>query len=109
MENEPDSDQRLYSHLTTILSLSGAMVGVCLTVISVLGISKSLSKTETMIDDIMAANSLIFMVAGLLSFLGMRTRFVKAWRGLTTALDIIFSFGLVLMVVVAGLLAIVVL
>jgi hypothetical protein len=85
------------------------MVGVCLTAVSLIGITKSLNKVETFIDDILAGDAVIFMVAALLSFLGMRTRLGTVWRGLVLTADIIFCMALIVTVVVAGLLASVVL
>jgi heme/copper-type cytochrome/quinol oxidase subunit 4 len=109
MKNEPGIDDRLYTHLTTILSVSAGMVGVCLTAISLLGITKSLNKTETLIDDILAGDAVVFMVVALLGFLGMRTRLATTWRGFALVVDTIFCLGLIVTVIVAGLLASVVL
>ncbi len=93
-----------YSHLLTILSVSSGMVGVCLTAIGLIGIVKSLSKLETFVDDLLALGTMFFMVAGALSFFGMRTRLGKRWRNLVRALDIIFCIGMLTVVVAAMLL-----
>jgi hypothetical protein len=93
-----------YAHLLTILSVSSGMVGVCLTAIGLIGIVKSLSKVETVVDDLLALGTMFFMVAGALSFLGMRTRLGKRWRNLVHALDIIFCLGMLVVVLGAMLL-----
>lgn len=92
-----------YTHLLTILSVSSGMVGVCLTAIGLVGIVKSLSKLETVVDDLLALGTLFFMVAGALSFFGMRTRLGRR-RNLVRALDIIFCIGMLVVVVAAMLL-----
>jgi len=105
--NPPDDGEAPaveYSHLLTILSVSSGMVGVCLTAIGLIGIVKSLSKLETFVDDLLALGTLFFMVAGALSFFGMRTRLGKRWRNLVRALDIIFCIGMLTVVVAAMLL-----
>jgi heme/copper-type cytochrome/quinol oxidase subunit 4 len=108
-EHDPAIDDRLYSQLTTTLSVSSAMVGVCLTAISLLGVSKSLNKVETFIDDLIAGDAVIFMMCALLSFLGMRTKLATAWRGLAVTVDVVFCLGLIVTVFVAAMLAVVVL
>lgn len=103
-DDEVDGHSVEYSHLLTILSVSSGMVGVCLTAIGLIGIVKSLNKLETFVDDLLALGTLFFMVAGALSFFGMRTRLGKRWRNLVRALDIIFCIGMLSVVVAAMLL-----
>lgn len=92
-----------YTHLLTILSVSSGMVGVCLTAIGLIGIVKSLNKIETIVDDLLALGTLLFMVAGALSFFGMRTRLGKRPH-LVHTLDLIFCIGMLTVVVAAMLL-----
>lgn len=102
-------DDRLYTHLLTILSVSSGMVGVCLTAIGLIGIMKSLSKIEMLADDVLALSTLAFTIATALSFFGMRTRLSLVWRGFATTLDAIFCIGLILVVLATVLLTRVVL
>jgi len=98
---EPDgaqADERLYTHLLTVLSVSSGMVGVCLTAIGLIGIIKSLNKVEMLVDDMLAIGAVMFMVTALLSFFAMRTRLSQTWRGITRTIDIIFCLALVLVV-----------
>lgn len=46
-----------------IFSVSAAMAGVCITVISLLGISTALKKIETLGDNIIAFGSVLFLIA----------------------------------------------
>ena len=75
------------------------MVGVCLTAIGLIGILKSLNRVETVVDDLLAIATMLFMIATLLGFLGMRTSIANTWRGFRLALDSVFCAGLVLVVV----------
>jgi hypothetical protein len=75
------------------------MVGVCLTAIGIVSIKKSLGKVETLVDDLLAIGGVLFMMAAVLSFLGMRTNLAKKWRGFVRALDLLFCLGLVLVVI----------
>jgi hypothetical protein len=108
-ENAPASwtasaEDRFYTHLLTVLSVSSGMVGVCLTAIGLIGIVKSLNNVETFVDDLLAISSMVFMIAAILSFLGMRSNVAKSWRYFARTLDLIFCLGLVLVVVATSLL-----
>lgn len=102
-------DDRFYTHLLTILSVSSGMVGVCLTAIGLIGIIKTQNKVEMAVDDVLAISALLFMVAAVQSFVGMRTRLSMTWRNFARVLDLVFCLGLVLVVVAIVLLTWVVL
>ena len=93
-----DIDDRSYSHLLTLLSVSAAMVGVCLTAVGLVSVIEALSKVETWVDDLLAIGSLIFSIVTLLSFLGIRTR-IRRWKRFTLVLDILFCVGISTMVI----------
>jgi hypothetical protein len=94
MANVPEDDDRYHSHLLTLLQVSAAMVGVCLTGIGLVSILKSLQKLEMVVDNLLAVGAVLFMGVTLLSFLGIRTRIRKKWHGYSLALDILFCLGL---------------
>ena len=109
MQEDP-GDERLYHHLTTILSVSGAMVGVCLSAIGILGMIKSLRRFDTLCDDLLAADAFLFLATSILSFLVVRTPLL--WRHrhpVAVGIDGIFCLALVVMVTVCGMLVWVVL
>jgi hypothetical protein len=95
---DPELDDRSYTHLLTLLSVSAAMVGVCLTAVSLVSVIESLNKIETWVDDLLAIGSLVFSLVTLLSFLGIRTR-IRRWRRFTLVLDVLFCFGISTMVI----------
>jgi hypothetical protein len=94
-----EHDDRFYTHLLTVLSVSSGMVGVCLTAIGLIGILKSLNEIEILVDDLLALATLLFAIAAVLSFLGMRAAVTRRWRHFVRVLDAVFSLGLLLVVV----------
>ena len=104
VDKHRDADAQFFTHLITVLSVSSGMVGVCLTAIGLIGILKSLNSIETIVDDMLAVAAMIFMIATLLSFLGMRTSVTKNWPSFGRVLDLVFCGGLVLVVVATVLL-----
>jgi hypothetical protein len=98
------AEGRLFTHLITVLSVSSAMVGVCLTAIGLIGVMRSVGRVETVVDDLLAVGALLFMITTVLSFLGLRTGLTKNWRYFARTLDSLFCVGLVLVVIATMLL-----
>jgi hypothetical protein len=94
-------DDRNYAHLLTLLSVSAAMVGVCLTAAGLVNVIEALSKFEGVVDDLLAVGCLVFSIVTLLSFLGIRTRVRRMFRRYIGVLDVLFCVGIVLMVTAA--------
>ena len=87
-----------------IFSVSAALVGVCLTVISVVRVVITTAKINTVADDILAADALLFLTSCLLAYSAMRSRTEKRMRpGQSSAADAVFIVGLLLMAAVCGL------
>jgi hypothetical protein len=103
-DTRPDDDDQLYSHLLTLLSVSAAMVGVCLTAIGLVSVIKALNKVEWIVDDMLAIATVIFSCVTLMSFLGIRTRIRKSWSRYMLVLDIMFCVGIGTMVIASLLL-----
>ena len=104
MIGNSSDEERRYLHLITLLTVSSAMVGVCITAISLIGILNSFNKTEGLIDDLLAVASLAFLTTSLLSFAGMRTRWGRAWTHLLRVLDVLFCLALSIVFVATALL-----
>jgi len=102
---EDQIEERLYTHLITLLAVSTGMVGVCLTAISLIGIFKSHSKLDTVLDEIVAVDSLLYVAVCLLIFLALRTPLKKRSSALALTVDLIFSLALILTAIACGLLA----
>ena len=103
-EKKPDDDERNYAHLLTLLSVSAAMVGVCLTAIGLVSVIEALNKVEHVVDDMLAIGTIMFSLVTLLSFLGIRTRIRRTWPRYMLVLDVVFCFGIATMVVASMLL-----
>jgi hypothetical protein len=85
-----------------ILSVSAAMVGVCLTVIGLIRIVITLGKFDTIADNILAVASLIFLVSCFCSYWALRTRGSRRMHRLERIADAAFLLGLLMMVAVCG-------
>lgn len=85
-----------------ILPVSATMVGVCMTVISLMQFLSSASKLKWL-DDVIAADSLIFMGSAILSYASIRT--TANTERLERQADVLFIVGLAVMVGVNFLLA----
>ena len=108
-DKTPLGGDRVYAHLLTLLSVSAAMVGVCLTAISLVTVIEAFNKVEAVVDDLLAVATLDFSVVTLLSFLGIRTRIRSVWPRFMLVLDVAFCIGIGLMVIASLLLTFLVL
>src|SRR6476646_9282718 len=90
MTQKSPIDDHNYTHLLTLMSVSAAMVGVCLTAVGLVNVIESLNKWEGWVDDLLAIGSLVFSLVTLLSFLGIRTRLRYTWKRYVLLLDILF-------------------
>jgi len=83
-----------------VFSVSAAMVGVCLTVISLINISIAIKKIDTIGDDLTAFDAVIFILSCYLSYVAMRTNNRKLRLLLEKWAGRIFLLGLFMMVLV---------
>jgi multisubunit Na+/H+ antiporter MnhF subunit len=56
-----------------VFSVSAAMVGVCLTVIQLIQMNAD-QKAHTVVDEILALDSIVFMIACVVSFLALKSK-----------------------------------
>jgi hypothetical protein len=102
----PDPDEReglgedLCVHIFTV---SAAMVGVCLTVIGIIRIVITMRSADSIADDILAADAVLFLVSCFASYVALRARSVRRMHRVERFADIVFIIALVVMVVVCGL------
>lgn len=85
-----------------IFTVSAAMVGVCLTVIGLIRVVISLRKADTIADDLLSADALLFMVATFLSYWALRQRTHRRRPRLERAADAVFILAMVVMVAIAS-------
>ena len=90
-------EENISSH---IFPVSAGMVGVCLTVISLINVSSGIRKAGTIGDDLTAVDALVFILSCYLSYRAMKTKDRKNRLFLEKVTDRLFLFGLALMVAV---------
>ncbi len=97
---EEEIDNSISIH---IFSVSATLVGVCLTVIGIFRAITALKNFDTLGDNILALDALIFLVSCILAYISLRTRYKERKRKLERVADIFFVVGLSLMVIVCSL------
>ena len=81
------------------------MVGVCLTVIGLIRVVLTLGTVDTLADDFLAADALLFLISCLLSYWALRSRGLRRMHRLEKIADGIFIIAMIGMVVVCTLIA----
>jgi hypothetical protein len=108
MKGEKQQQRSADSHLEQdicihIFTVSSAMVGVCLTVIGLIRVVITLGTADTLADDLLAADALLFLVSCLLSYWALRSRGLRRMHRLEKIADGIFIVAMIGMVVVCAL------
>jgi hypothetical protein len=83
---------------THILPTSATMVGVCMTVLSIGHLGRA-GDARMVIDKLLAADSVVFLVSALLSFISMRSG--QANGRLESRAELVFVVGLGILALVA--------
>ncbi len=105
---EPDSidafyqrmfDRDIYLHVSEV---SVAMIGVCLTGVSILNVDQDVNNLNTYVDDLLAIDSFVFLTSYLLSYWVVRvmTRGNGNVRRVGNIANAIFLIGMVFMAVI---------
>jgi hypothetical protein len=84
-----------------IFTVSSAMLGVCLTVIGLIRIVITIKNIDTLADDILAIDAILFLTSCILSYSALRTRSTKRLHSIEKIADTIFIIALILMAVVS--------
>ena len=85
-----------------IFTVSAGMVGVCLTVIGILQIVTTARKADTLADDFLAADAVLFLMSCVLSYWALRTRSLRRMHRVERVADGIFLRALLFMVGICG-------
>ena len=96
------SDQKQQTQLEEdtcvhIFNVSAGMVGVCLTVIGLVQVVITIRKTDTIADDLLALDAILFMVSGLAAYWALRTRNVRRMHRVERFADYVFTIAFILM------------
>jgi hypothetical protein len=104
MDPSPPNHEHAFNHALTVFSVSAGMIGVCLTAIGLVKIVTQTKGLDTLCDDLIAINAMVFGIAALLGFLGLK-QFVRHQSPLSLRLmDTVFLVGLALTIVNCSLL-----
>ncbi len=105
MSSSTTDDERAFTHTLTVFSVSAAMIGVCLTAIGLVKIVAQASRIESLCDDLIVIDAILFGFAALLAFRGLQ-RFVRHQKPRSHELmDGVFFLALALMIVLCAIFA----
>ena len=107
MEGETNGQRDPNTHLEQdlcihIFTVSSAMVGVCLTVIGLIRVVITLGNADTLADDFLSADALLFLVSCLLSYWALRSRSLRRMHRLEKIADGIFIVAMIGMVIICA-------
>jgi hypothetical protein len=85
-----------------VFTVSAGMVGVCLTVIGLVRIVIAFRKIDTLADDLLAIDALLFLISCLTSYWALRTRNARRMHRVERVADTVFILAMVLMVCICG-------
>ena len=85
-----------------IFTVSSAMVGVCLTVIGLVRVVITFGKADTVADDLLAADAMLFLLACLLSYAALRSRGLRRMHKMERAADAVFIGAMIVMTVICA-------
>jgi hypothetical protein len=85
-----------------IFTVSSAMVGVCLTVIGLVRVVITFGEADTLTDDLLAGDALLFLVSCFLSYGALRSRGVRRMHRLERVADGAFILAMLVMVAICA-------
>jgi uncharacterized membrane protein YkgB len=96
-------EQRDHELTMHVFAVSAAMVGVCLTTIGIIRLITNQSQVQTVSDDLLAMDAVLFALSTVLAFWSFKTRDLPFQRVLRLAVDVLFLLGLTVMASVCAL------
>src|SRR5438874_12805945 len=105
MKTESDLQREPNNHLEQdicihIFTVSSAIVGVCLTVIGLIRVVITFGSADTLADDLLAGDALLFLVSCLLAYWALRSRALRRMHRLEKIAYAIFIIAMIGMLVV---------
>jgi hypothetical protein len=85
-----------------IFTVSSAMVGVCLTVIGLVRVVITLGRADTVADDLLAGDALLFLISCFLSYGALRSRKLRRMHRLERVADGVFITAMIVMVAICA-------
>ena len=105
MEQTADSEGREHDLTMHVFTVSAGMVGVCLTAIGLLRLVTAQTKVQTLGDDLLAVDAVLFVVCAFLAFWSFKTRKPHIRRRLRLLVDTLFLAALAAMGAICALIA----
>jgi hypothetical protein len=103
MESETNQKRELEKDICIhIFTVSSAMVGVCLTVIGLVRVVITLGKADTVADDLLASDALLFLISCFLSYAALRSRGIRRMHRIERAADAVFILAMIVMVAICA-------
>jgi hypothetical protein len=92
-----NSDLWVRDELLHLLSVSGTLAGLCVTVVALMHTLGKINMTRTVIDDLFALCGLMFLTCTYLIFTALRTKKGRVAGVLIQVVDTVFLVGLTVM------------
>lgn len=91
----------LYLHVSEV---SVAMIGVCLTGVSILNVDQDINNVDTYVDNLLAIDAFVFLTAYLLSYWVVRvmTKHDRNVRKIGNIANVVFLIGMIFIAIVCG-------
>jgi hypothetical protein len=105
MSLESPSEQREQVLTMHVFAVSAAMVGVCLTAIGILRLVAAQTQAQTIGDDLLALDAVVFVFSTTLAFWSFKTKHAVTRRRLRLAVDTLFLAGLTAMAGICAVIA----
>ncbi len=105
MSGEPSQEQREYDLTLHVFSIFAAMIGVCLTAIGILRLVAAQTKVQTLGDEFLTADAVLFVICCFLSFWSFKTKQLRLRQRLRLFVDVLLMVALVVMVGVCAIIA----
>jgi hypothetical protein len=88
-----------------VFVVSAAMVGVCLTLMGLVSIISSLNQVATVTEELLAADSIVFLVACLSGYFSLRSESAEQARRFERVADVTFVVAMVTVVAIGAIVA----
>lgn len=88
-----------------VFTVSAGMVGVCLTAIGLLRLVAAQTKVQSLGDDLLAVDAMLFVVCAFLAFWSFKTSVPAVRRRLRLLVDTLFLLGLAAMSLICAVIA----
>ncbi len=98
-QKRTDLDEDICVH---IFATSAAMLGVCMTVVGVLHVVVVMRNVDTIADDLLSVNAMVYLLACLSAYWAMRTKRKRRNQQLEHVADALFLLGLVMSTIATG-------